>query len=190
MPILTKLDANPEPILCKSKATPGFIFSDRPTQSKSGANPMSILSHLDANPGPILTNPTSTQFQSEAIFKPTPILANPVLFQTMPIQANPSQSMSIQCLSKIILPFQQKFPIMPIRANLVQSKPILINPCQSTVIFCHSKCFYNCNCQVPIIAIANGNIIGIDNRPIFCQSGANPPIRCQSANPVPISGHF
>ena len=182
MSILTKLDANPEPILCKSKATTGFIFSDRPTQSKLGANPMSILSHLDANPGPILTNPTSTRFQSEAIFKPTPILANPVLFQSMPIQANPSQSMSIQYQSKIILPFQQKFPIMPIQANLVQSMPILINPCQSTVIFCSSKGF--------IIAIANCNIIGIGNRPIFCQSSANPPIRCQSANPVPISGHF
>ena len=160
MPILSQFYANLKPLQ-------GSFFSDRPTQSKLGANPMSILSHLDANPGPILTNPTSTRFQSEAIFKP-------------------SQSMSIQCLSKIILPFQQKFPIMPIRANLVQSKPILINPCQSTVIFCSSKGFYNCNCQVPIIAIANCNIIGIGNRPIFCQSGANPPIRRQSSENRPF----
>ena len=89
---------------------------------------MSILSHLDANPGPILTTPTSTRFQSEAIFKPTPILANPVLFQSMPIRANPSQSKPIHVNS---VPIQNHSSVptkVSYHANPIQFGPIQANP--------------------------------------------------------------
>ena len=120
--------------------------------------------------------------------------------QAMPICANHRPSLSIRAIAYHLMPSLSFWAfyaipcpavsIRAIRANLCQSMSIRANPCQSMSIHANP-------CQsMPILCQLGANFSfrhKFANLPILsnpCQSGANRPIQCQSANPVPILCHF